>query len=89
MNCTHFQNNDLEKLMITNDIQELGNSMSYCEDQCLNQYWCKTYSEFEQRYRLLDGQAGECKCCKEIYNYEDMNKEGYCDRCQRAIESRC
>lgn len=86
MNC---QKQELAQIKTTQDIQTLANFMSYCEDQCLNQYWCKTYSELEQRYRLLDGQAGECKCCGEIYNFEDMNENGYCDRCQRARESRC
>ena len=86
-----FCDNDYKPntLINTNDIQELGNCMSYCEDHCLNQSFCNTYSLLEQRYRLLDGQAGECKCCGEIYNYEDMNEAGYCERCQRAEKSRC
>ena len=80
---------DLSKLFETKDIQELGNFMSYCEDHCLHQGYCQSYADLEQRYRLLDGQAGGCKCCGEIYNLEDMNEDGYCDRCQRAIGSRC
>lgn len=86
-----FCDNDYKPntLINTNDIQELGNCMSYCEDHCLNQSFCNTYSLLEQRYRLLDGQAGECKCCQEITDISDLNERGYCDRCQRAMESRC
>ena len=86
MACTNTYNPNMT--LSTTDIQELGNCMSFCESYCLDQSSCNTYSLLEQRYRLLDGQAGECKCCGEIYNFEDM-KNGYCDRCQRAVESRC
>ena len=80
---------DLSPLYETNDLQLLGNFMSYCEDNCLNQGVCQSYSQLHQRWMILNGEAGECKCCGEIYNYEDMNEAGYCDRCQRAEKSRC
>ena len=86
MNC---QKQELTQIKTTQDIQTLADFMSHCENYCLDQSRCQSYADLEQRYRLLDGQAGECKCCGEVYNFEDMNEDGYCDRCQRAIESRC
>ena len=80
---------DLNKLFETKDIQDLGNFMSYCEDYCLNQSYCQSYADLEQRWKLLRGEAKLCECCQEITDISDLNEHGYCDRCQRAIESRC
>ena len=79
----------LDKLINSDTIEPIGNFMDYCESNCQHWGYCQSYAQLEQRIRVLDGQAGECKCCGEIYNYEDMNEAGYCERCQRAERSRC
>ena len=86
---TRCTTDSLSKLLEAETIEPISNFMDYCEGNCEHWGYCQSYSLLEQRIRLLDGQAGYCKCCGEVCNFEDMNEAGYCDRCQRAIESRC
>ena len=84
-----IQNLHIQKVIDSQNIDLINSYMDGCEATCPNWSSCQEYSFMEQNIRLLDGQAGGCRLCGEITNYEDMNEDGYCDRCQRAIESRC
>ena len=86
------QNLSINKVIDLKNIDLLNSYLDGCEATCPHWSWCEDYSRMEQNIRLLDGQAGECACCGEVYNYEDMTKRKtgwYCDRCIRAEESRC
>ena len=86
MNCPK---EELNKIQATQDTQALANFMSYCENECLDQSRCQYYYDLEQRWKLLRGEAKLCKCCEEVTDISEINEHGYCDRCQRAVESRC
>ena len=86
MNCPK---EELNKIQTTQDTQALADFMSYCENECLDQSRCQSYADLEQRWKLLTGEAKLCECCQEITDISEINERGYCDRCQRAEESRC
>ena len=86
MNCPK---QELAQIKTTQDIRTLADFMSYCENECLDQSRCQSYADLEQRWKLLKGEAKLCKCCEEVTDISDLNERGYCDRCQRAEESRC
>lgn len=83
-----FYNNVLE----SKDYEKISNFMDDCESVCPKYGSCDYFTMLDERLRVIDGQAGKCIVCGEIYNFEDMEegKQGwYCNRCLRAIESRC
>ena len=83
-----IQNLNINKVIDLKNIDLLNSYLDGCEATCPNWSSCQEYSLMEQNIRLLDGQATLCKLCQEIVNFEDL-EDGYCDRCMRAIESRC
>lgn len=65
--------------------------MNECESNCVKYGSCDYHTMLDEQLRMIHGEAGRCSFCNEIYNFEDMtegNTGWYCDRCQRAIESR-
>lgn len=55
------------------EIMELG-------DIVLAQWAGITEAEWEE------GELNTCKFCNEIYEPSELNSEGYCSRCARAVE---
>lgn len=82
------QNLSINKIIDFKNIDLLNSYLDGCEATCPNWNSCQEYSLMEQNIRLLDGQATLCKLCQEIVNFEDL-ENGYCDKCMRAIGSRC
>ena len=41
---------------------------------------------------IYDAKTGDkyawCSCCKELYTANELDENGYCDKCKRAIKSR-
>ena len=84
-----IQNLHVQKVIDFQNVDLLNAYTDGCEATCPNWNSCQEYDFMKQNVKLLFGQAVGCKLCGEITDCIDVNEEGYCDRCQRAIESRC